>query len=56
MKRPTIIQTPDGEAYGTTRETPAEAAYRLTKDGALIQVLDNVVRIVRYPIHLQEET
>lgn len=43
----TIIQTPSGESYGTTLETVAEARRRLELDGWLVQVIGNVVRMVR---------
>ena len=44
----TIIQLPSGESYGTTFETVAEARARLEGSGWLVQVLGNVVRMVRH--------
>ncbi len=46
-KTVTIIQLPSGESYGTTFETVAEARARLESGGWLVQVLGNVVRMVR---------
>ncbi len=43
----TILQFPSGEYYGTTRETPADMAYRLRADGHVVQRIGNVVRLVR---------
>ena len=49
MKTLTILQLPGGDSYGTTLEQPQDMAYRLTQLGCVVQRLDNLVRIARYP-------
>ena len=43
----TIIQLPSGACYGTTLESVAEARRRLEARDWLVQVIGNVVRMVR---------